>query len=56
MSQPCHSCLAPRFRHLLPRDVPKTGHRAEPTHFCCFGFCLSWGTKAEEDEKRKNLF
>lgn len=24
-----------------------------PPRFCCFGFCLSWGTDAEEDEKRK---
>lgn len=30
MFQPCHSCLVPLSRHLLPHDVPKAGHRAEP--------------------------
>lgn len=56
MSQPCHSCLAPPSRHLLPCDMPKTGRRAEPPTFLLFVFCLLWGTDAEEDEKRKKIY
>lgn len=36
---------------LLPRDLPK----ASPT-FLLFGFCLSWGTDAEEEEKRGKIY
>lgn len=53
MFQPCHSCLAPLSRHLLPCDVPKTGHRAEP-HSLVGLYCFLWGTDAE-DEKEKSV-
>lgn len=54
MFQPCHSCLAPLSRHLLPHDVPKTGHRAEPHTVLLVGIVLHGGQM--QKMKRKNLF
>lgn len=54
MFQPCHSCLAPLSRHLLPRDVPKTGHRTEP-HTVLLVCSFSWGTDAEDEEEKPVL-
>lgn len=58
MTKLCHSCLAPPSRRLLPRDMPKTGHRAEhPQHVCCLVF-VCHGEQMQKRMKKgeKNLF
>lgn len=52
--QPCHSCLAPLSRHLLPRDMPKAGHRAEPHSFVGL-YRFSWGMDAVDEEETSVL-
>lgn len=54
MFQPCHSCLAPLPRHLLPRDVPKAGHTVEPHTVLLV--CTAFHGVQMQKTKRKNLF
>lgn len=54
MFQPCHSCLVPLSRHLLPHAVPKAGHRAEPHSFVGL-YCFSWGMDAVDEEEKSVL-
>lgn len=54
MFQPCHGCLAPLSRQLLPRDMPKAGHRAEPHSFVGL-YYFSWGMDAVDEEEKSVL-